>query len=147
MDQATNLAELYRAPVAVTAAYIAIYYLTTTNVARVKARLFREYKARGEKFDRYRTPDPQMLAADRIQLNMLEHMPPFLVLLWLAALFGSPARAALYGSLYVASRIVYPFVMGKQLGRNVPRRILFATVTGYLVLAALAIEIAVAMIG
>jgi hypothetical protein len=147
MEQAASLAQLYRYPLVVTLAYLAIYYATTIHVLRVKARLFRDYAARGEKFDRYRTADRQMLAADRIQLNMLEHMPPFLVLFWLTAAFVSPTRAALYGGIYLVSRIIYPFVMGKELGRNLRRRILFATVMGYAVLATFVVELAWAAAG
>ncbi|MEZ0311669.1 MAG: MAPEG family protein [Myxococcota bacterium] len=134
--------EIFRYPLLVTIAYAVLYYLTTVNVALVKGKLFREYQAKGEKFDRYRTPDARMLAADRIQLNMLEQMPVFLVLFWLTAVFASPLRAAGYGAAYLASRIVYPLMMGTQLGRNIPKRILFATVTGYLVIAAFVIELA-----
>ncbi len=132
---------VYRIPILVTVAYAVVYYLTTVNVALVKSKLFREYQAKGEKFDRYRTPEPRMLAADRIQLNMLEHMPIFLALFWLTAVFASADRASIYGAAYVASRVAYPLFMGKQLGRNVPKRILVATVTGYLVIAAFVVEL------
>jgi hypothetical protein len=52
--------EALRYPMLVTVAYAVVYYLTTVNVALVKGRLFREYEAKGEKFDRYRTPEPRM---------------------------------------------------------------------------------------
>ena len=133
--------DIYRFPILVTVAYVLVYYATTVNVALVKGKLFRDYQAKGEKFDRYRTPEPRMLAADRIQLNMLEHMPTFLVLFWLTAVFASPQRASFYGGLYVASRLAYPLVMGSQLGRNVPKRILLATGIGYLVVAAFVVEL------
>lgn len=97
----------YVGPLLVTAGYVVLYYLLFANVLRVRLRLKREYRARGEQFDRYFHTDRQMLAADRYAGNMLEHMPPFLALLW----------------------------MGERLGRGVPNRILFATVVGYAVIA------------
>ncbi|MFT6233578.1 MAG: hypothetical protein ACJAZO_004099, partial [Myxococcota bacterium] len=47
---------------------------------RTKSRLVAGYQSRGEKFDRYFGQDREMLASDRTQLNMLEHMPVFLAL-------------------------------------------------------------------
>ena len=122
-------------PLLVTVAYVVVYYLMITYQAVVKARLRRAYKARGESFDRYFGADREMLAADRMVGNMLEHMPAFLVLLWLNAIFVGPRGAALAGAAYVFSRIVYPLLMGRRLGRGVPTRIMFATVIGYAVLA------------
>ena len=118
----------------VTVAYVVLYYLLVANQLRVKRRLKREHQARGEKFDRYFNTDREMLAADRLVGNMLEHMPPFLVLLWLDAVFVGPRDATFGGAAYVGCRVVYPFLMGGRLGRGVPTRILFATVVGYAVL-------------
>ena len=67
----------------VTFAYLILYYAFMLNVLRVKLKVAASCKARGEKFDRYQNNDPILRAADRIQLNTLEHMPPFLILLWL----------------------------------------------------------------
>ncbi|MEM6929497.1 MAG: MAPEG family protein, partial [Myxococcota bacterium] len=69
------------------------------------------------------------------QLNTLEHMPPFLALLWLHAAFVSPGSATVAGGVYLASRVAHPLVMGSRLGRGVKLAILYATVPGYLVLA------------
>jgi hypothetical protein len=77
---------------------------------------------------------------------MLEHMPPFLVLLWLNAIFVGPRGASFAGGAYVVSRLLYPFVMGQKLGRGVPNRIMFATVIGYGVLALLAVRLVVAAV-
>ncbi|MCC6811850.1 MAG: MAPEG family protein [Deltaproteobacteria bacterium] len=128
-------------PIFVTIAYILVYYALQSRGLRVKSRLKREYKARGEKFDRYFHQDRQLLAADRKVLNMAEHMPPFLALLWLNASFVGPLSATIAGSVYVAARILYPFMMGDTLGTYVPRRILLATVPGYVVLGYLAISL------
>jgi hypothetical protein len=122
-------------PLLVTVAYVAVYYAMITNQLVVKTRLRREYRARGESFDRYFGADREMLAADRYVGNMLEHMPAFLILLWLNAIFVGPRGATVAGGAYVFSRLLYPLVMGRRLGKGVPSRIMFATVIGYLVLA------------
>lgn len=118
-----------------TLSYVVVYYAFISNVLRVKVALAREYQARGEKFDRYLGGDRTMLAADRIQLNTLEHMGPFLALLWLHAAFASPWGATVAGALYIASRLAYSFMLGAQLGRSIRKRVMLATITGYAVLA------------
>jgi hypothetical protein len=128
-------APAFAGPLLVTAAYVVVYYLLIGNQALVKTRLRRAYKTRGETFDRYFGADREMLAADRYVGNMLEHMPPFLALLWLNAIFVGPRGASFAGAAYVLSRLVYPLMMGRRLGRGVPTRILFATVVGYVVTA------------
>ena len=128
-------ARTYAGPLLVTAAYVVVYYVMITNQLRVKTRLRRAYRARGETFDRYFGMDREMLAADRYVGNMLEHMPAFLLLLWLNAMFVDARSATIAGAAYVGSRILYPFMMGRQLGKGIPSRILFATVIGYLVIA------------
>ncbi len=134
-------------PAWVTLAYVGLYYAFMTQVLRTKIRLGRAYQERGEKFDRYYSQDREMLAADRIQLNMLEHMPIFLVLLWLHALVGSIDEATITGGIYVAARAAYPFVLGGRLGRAVPKRLLFVTFTGYAVLAFQLVRIGMGLVG
>lgn len=121
-------------PILVTIAYVALYYAFQIHQLRVKTRLSREHEARGEKFDRYFGQDREMLAADRIQLNTLEHMPPFLVLLWLNAVFVGPLSATVAGGLYVAARAGYPLVLGRRLGRGIRAQVLLSTGVGYGVL-------------
>ena len=140
-------AQLYAGPLLVTVAYVLVYYLMITNQLIVRLRLRREYRARGESFDRYFGADREMLAADRYVGNMLEHMPPFLILLWLNAIFVGPRGATLVGAVYVVARLVYPLVMGRRLGKGVPTRMLFVTVIGYLVIAAFAVRLAIAALG
>ncbi|MFT4974460.1 MAG: putative membrane protein YecN with MAPEG domain [Myxococcota bacterium] len=125
----------YAGPVAVTVGYVALYYGILIHILRVKTALSRQYREKGEKFDRYFGQDREMLAADRIQLNTLEHMPTFLVLLWLNAVFIGTTGATIVGSIYLAARVAYPFVVGDRLGRSVPARILLVTVPGYAVVA------------
>ena len=136
----------FAGPLLVTVAYVVVYYLLIANQLRVKTRLRRAYRARGESFDRYFNTDREMLAADRYVGNMLEHMPPFLVLLWLNAIFVGPRGASFAGAAYVLSRLLYPFVIGPKLGRSVPSRILFVTVIGYVTIAYLAARLVVVVI-
>ena len=140
-------AHLFAGPLLVTVAYVLVYYLMITNQLIVRMRLRREYRARGESFDRYFGADREMLAADRYVGNMLEHMPPFLILLWLNAIFVGPRGATLVGAVYVVARLVYPLVMGRRLGKGVPTRMLFVTVIGYLVIATFAVRLAIAALG
>jgi hypothetical protein len=128
----------FAGPLLVTVAYVVVYYLMVANQLRVRTRLRRIYRARGESFDRYFNTDREMLAADRYVGNMLEHMPAFLALLWLNAIFVGPRGASFAGAAYVLSRLIYPFMMGPKLGKGVPSRILFATLIGYVVIAYLA---------
>ena len=92
----------------VTFAYLVLYYAFMLNVLRVKLSVAASSKAQGVKFDRYQTNDPRLRAADRIQLNTLEHMPPFLILLWLDAIMGSVMVASFLGWTYVGLRTLYP---------------------------------------
>src|SRR5262245_45002149 len=102
-----SAARAFAGPLLVTVAYVAVYYVMITNQLLVRTRLRREYRARGESFDRYFGADREMLAADRYVGNMLEHMPAFLILLWLNAVFVGPRGAALAGAAYVFSRLIY----------------------------------------
>jgi len=126
--------EAYQSPVLVTVAYAALYFAMMTYGMTVRIRLNRSAKARGERFDRYFSDDRELLAADRMQLNMLEQMPLFLVGLWLHAVFVSPVSAGLAGWVYVAGRALYPFLLGKRLGKVIPFRIFYATMPGYAVM-------------
>jgi uncharacterized membrane protein YecN with MAPEG domain len=135
-------ASVFVGPAVVTLAYCALYYVFMFNLMRVKLRLHREYSARDEKFDRYFGQDRELLAADRTQLNMLEHMPIFLVLLWLHAFLVSSSEAAILGAIYTGSRALYPILLRGRMGRDIPKRILFITFTGYGVLCIFGIRIA-----
>ena len=118
-------------PIAVTLVYLLFYYALQLYQMRVENRLFREYADRGEEFDRYFGQDREMLAADRMQLNTLEHMPAFLVLLWTNAVFVGPRATAIAGCVYVIARILYPIFLGQRVGRQAPARIVVATYLGY----------------
>ena len=142
----TDFVETQTPVIGVTLAYLMLYYVFLLYGLRIKVKLLRECRDRGERFDRYKGDYPELRAADRIQLNTLEHMPPFLVFLWLHALVVGPGSAAVLGWVYVALRASYPFFLGRRLGRNIPLRLLVNTFSGYAVLAALAVWTMVALL-
>lgn len=118
-----------------TAAYFGLWYALLFGLqTRTKYRLLREYAARGEVFDRYRSADPEMLRADRAVQNTHEQMVPFLVALWTHALVVSPDAAAGLGGAYVALRAAYPLLLGARLGQVQPRRVAFVTVPCYAII-------------
>ena len=128
----------YASVVWVTLAYIGVYYAILLYGLFTKRRVARMCKENGEPFQRYSQRYPELLAADRMQLNTLEHMPPFLVLLWLQATVVSPLSATLLGAFYVVVRITYPFFLGRELRRSFPLRVLYNTFTGYAILSVMA---------
>lgn len=127
-------AHLYAGPILVTAAYFGLwYYLLLVLQRGTKYALIAEYKARGEEFDRYFGQDGRMLAVDRAVANTHEQMVPFLVSMWMHALFVSPQRAALLGGAYVVCRAIYPSLLGKSLSKTQSRRVFIATGPSYLI--------------
>ena len=128
-------------PAWVTLAYLGIYGAFMVNLARVKIGLHRKYHAKGQRFDRYFGQDREMLVADRIQLNMLEFMPVFLTLLWLHALVVSSIEATILGATYTLTRAIYPLLLSKKMGKDIPPRLLIATFSGYFVLTTMAVRI------
>jgi len=70
-----------------------------------------------------------MVRFDRTVGNTLEQMMPFLVGLWLHALFVSVEDAAFWGWLYLLSRSLYPWLFPY----GVPA-ILISTIAGYAVI-------------
>ena len=124
----------FKGPVLVTISYFLVYYFFIYLILKTRIKLHSTYKKEGKKFDRYFSQDRKMLLADRTQLNMLEHAPAFLSLMWIYAIFVSTNLATIMGSFYVATRSLYPFVMGKKIGRDIPKRILFVTFSNYLVI-------------
>jgi uncharacterized membrane protein YecN with MAPEG domain len=133
-------------PVGVTLAYFGVYYGFMIRILVTKIQLQKEYGKRGEKFDRYFGQDRVMLAADRTQLNMLEHMPVFLVLFWLTAFLVSSNEATWLGGIYTASRALYPVLLHRSLGREIPTRLMVITCTGYVVLLIMAARIAMTIL-
>jgi glutathione S-transferase len=52
---------------------------------------------------------PDFDLATRIHMNTLEHLVPFLVALWMCAIFFEPLWAAILGIVWIFGRIVYVF--------------------------------------
>jgi uncharacterized MAPEG superfamily protein len=128
----------YTGVIGVSVATVALYYVFLLRLTFVRARLHREHTARGEKFDRYQSADRTLRAADRAQLNMLEHMPTFFVALWINAWVVSADGAAMAGIVWVLARAAYPLLVGREMGRDFPLRVLWSTFTGYGAIAYLA---------
>lgn len=125
-------------PVAITALYFTLWYALLLGLQRgTKYRLIREYRARGEVFDRYHGTDPEMLAADRAVANTLEQMGPFLTTLWLHAVLVSPRSATALGLAYVVIRAIYPFLLGRSVSKTQSKRVIFATGPAYLIILTL----------
>ena len=128
----------YSGVIGVSVATVVLYYGFLIRLMLVKIGLHREHRARGEKFHRYQSRDSRLLAADRAQLNMLEHLPTFLIALWTNAWVVSAEGATLAGIVWLLARVAYPFLIGRGLGRDIPLRVLIATFTGYGAIAYLA---------
>ena len=129
-------------PVLVTVAYLVLWYCLLVGLQRrTKYRLQAEYLAEGKEFDRYFGQDEQMLAADRAVGNTHEQMVPFLVTLWLTALFVSTTFATVAGSLYVLLRAGYPLLLGKRVSRMQPKRVYLVTVPCYLIIFSMLVSL------
>ena len=129
----------YGGVVAVTLAYIGVYYALMVNGLKVKLKLAKQCKTEGKPFLRYSNEYPELLASDRHQLNMLEHMPPFLVLLWMQAAVVSVESAVMLGWAYVVIRATYPLFVGSRLRSAIKPRVFINTFTGYGILTVFAI--------
>ena len=128
--------ERLRGPLVVTVAYVLLWYgflfgLQTRTKYRLKAR----YQKEGKVFDRYFGQDEEMLAVDRAVANTHEQMVPFLVSMWMYALFVSPAVAASLGAAYLVLRAIYPFLLGARIEQMQPRRVALVTFPCYGIIA------------
>ena len=76
-----------------------LYAVTAGNVARMRGR----HKVLAPAM----TGHPEFERAVRVQANTLEQMVPFLVSLWLCALFLNVLAAEILGLVWIAARIFY----------------------------------------
>jgi len=126
-----DLAQL-RGPLVVTVAYFLLWYSFLFGLqTRAKYRLKTRYQKEGKVFDRYFGGDEEMLAVDRAVANTHEQMVPFVVSLWLFAVFASPKYATVLGAVYVVLRSAYPFALGKRVSKVQPKRVAFVTFPSY----------------
>jgi hypothetical protein len=127
MNPAVDLS-IFSGPVIVTALYFGLWYYLLLSLQRgTKYALQAEYAARGEVFDRYFGQDGRMLAADRAVANTHEQMVPFLLSMWLHAVFVSASHATILGAVYVVLRGVYPMLLGRSLSKTQSKRVFFVT--------------------
>jgi hypothetical protein len=128
-----DLARLH-GPLVVTLAYFLLWYGFLFGLqTRTKYRLNARYEQEGKVFDRYFGQDAEMLAVDRAVANTQEQMGPFLVSLWLFAIFGSPTIATWLGAAYVVLRAAYPLLLGKRVSKVQSRRVALVTFPCYVI--------------
>lgn len=126
--------ERLRGPLVVTVAYLLLWYAFLFGLqSRTKYRLKARYAKEGKVFDRYFGQDEEMLAVDRAVANTHEQMVPFLLSLWLFAVFVSPSYATWMGTAYVALRAAYPFLLGRRVSKVQSKRVAFVTFPAYLI--------------
>ena len=83
----------------ITIAAVILYIATAIQVARARNRHRIEAPAM--------TGNPDFERVVRVQANTLEHLVPFLAMLWLCAVFWAPLPAALLGVVWLFGRGVY----------------------------------------
>jgi hypothetical protein len=140
------LAQQFKEPIWVTIAYIGLYYCFLFGQALTKmyvyhftnAAVIKDKKLSYSKF-KYEFKGPLALTLDRTVGNTLEQAIPFLLGLWLSAVFSSPHIAAKFGWLYIASRLIYPFCFYGGLPW-----LLMSTVPGYLFITMLWKDVVIA---
>lgn len=124
----------YSGPILVTVLYLVFWYYLLLIVQRgTKYRLKEKYQKQGQEFDRYFGQDNEMLSADRAVINTQEQMVPFLLSMWLHAIFVSVSVATILGVIYVVIRALYPILLGNEVSKIQTKRVYFATLPGYLI--------------
>jgi glutathione S-transferase len=114
----------------VTLLAVAFYFFVATRVAAAHARFGVKLPAM--------TGNPDFERVYRVQMNMLEWMPIFLVTLWLCALYLSDLAAAALGLVWIVGRAVYYAGYSKAVEKRLPGFFIQGTVCILLFLAALA---------
>jgi glutathione S-transferase len=90
---------MYHLTALVTLLAISLYFFTSINVARSRAKTGVKVPAM--------SGQPDFDRAFRIQMNTLEWMPIFLPSLWLFAVYIGDAIAAGIGLIWIAGRVLY----------------------------------------
>jgi glutathione S-transferase len=83
----------------ITLLVVLFYFFVATRVAAAHGRFGVKLPAT------YGQPDFERIY--RVQMNMLEWMPTFLLPLWLSAIYFSDAASALVGLVWLAGRVMY----------------------------------------
>jgi glutathione S-transferase len=90
---------MYHFTALVTCLAVLLYFLTSIQVAKARARFSIKAPAI--------SGNPDFERVFRVQMNTLEWMPIFLPALWLFAIYVSDPFAALIGLVWIAGRILY----------------------------------------
>lgn len=80
---------------------------------------------------------PEFERASRIHANTLEQIVPFVVALWLCAIYLQPLAAALGGAVWLIARVVYAFSYASDPTRRGPGFAIAAIATIALIVGAL----------
>jgi len=125
-------------PLMVTVTYFVLWYGFLLGLqSRTKYRLKARYEREGKQFDRYFGQDREMLAVDRVVANTHEQMGPFVVSLWLFAIFSSPTYATYLGATYIVLRALYPVILGKRVLRTQTKLVALVTFPSYIIVFAM----------
>ena len=122
-----------RPVIGTTAGFVALYFAFLYAQATTKFYMYFRDKAKDPKVSltkiRYANTTLLALTVDRTSGNMVEQAIPFLVSLWLHAVFVSPTGAATLGWLWLLSRSIYPFVFYSR-----GHWLLLSTIPGYVLI-------------
>jgi glutathione S-transferase len=101
---------MYHLTALVTCLALALYLLTSVQVARARATFGIKAPAI--------TGNPDFERVFRVQMNTLEWIPIFLPALWLFAIYISDTIAAVLGLVWIAGRILYMVGYSKAADRR-----------------------------
>ena len=103
---------MYHYTALVTCLAILLYFFTTIQVSKARARFGIKVPAT--------SGHPDFERVFRVQMNTLEWLPIFLPVLWLFAIYISDAIAAALGLIWIAGRILYIIGYSKAAGKRGP---------------------------
>ena len=120
---------MYHLTALVTCLALAVYLLTSVQVARARATFGIKAPAI--------TGNPDFERVFRVQMNTLEWLPIFLPSLWLFAVYVSDLYAALLGLVWIAGRILYMTGYEKAAEKRRPGFLIPASATAVLLFGSL----------
>lgn len=120
---------MYHLTALVTCLALAVYLLTSVQVARARATFGIKAPAI--------TGNPDFERVFRVQMNTLEWMPIFLPSLWLFAIYNSDAIAALVGLVWIVGRVLYMTGYSQAAEKRGPGFFIQSSACGVLLLGAL----------
>ena len=121
--------------ITVTVAYVVLYYIFLYLQSGSKFYLYFKALSKDPKasYAKVKYGNTELLArtTDRTAGNMIEQSIPFLISLWLCAIFDSPDYAAKLGWFWLAFRAIYPIAFYNGFW------VLASTVPGYMLIVML----------